>query len=159
MDQFAKIFHDKIEDTPLAKSLAEGSVDPILYREYLRNSLVVWESLEKRFDMARELGVAQRLRDDLALTRPDLFEDESVGRWAQYQADTANEHDLYVLGLGLCFGGKQMARNLKRKQPKLSARHMQMPRGAVNRLRSIETTSSGIASAFSKALKWYSNVA
>jgi hypothetical protein len=159
MDYAAKIFHDKIEDTPLAKSLADGSVDPILYREYLRNSLVVWESLEKRFDLARKLGVAQRIRDDLALTRPDPYEDESVHWRAELQASNANEADLYVLGLGLCFGGKMMARAITARQPDLPTRHMQMPRGAVKKLRELEPNSSGIASAFSQTLAWYSNAA
>ena len=157
MDSEAKIFHDRLEATPLAKAPADGTVDLKTYRLYLRTSLEVWESLEATFDLARELKVAQRLREDLALINPDTYEDESVPFKAVWQAQTANRGDLYVLGLGLCFGGSQMRKNLREKT-NLPVRHMRMPKGSVDKLRALKPNSSEIVSAFSKTLAWYSHV-
>jgi hypothetical protein len=156
MDAVAQRYHDALENTKLAQGLANGTVSGPDYRVYLRSMLVIWESLEEREPWTKELGVRERLEQDLALCPPDLFEDESVPVRAQLHAATANYHDAYVLGLGLCFGGKQMARNLSKRG--LPVRHFRMPRGAVRKLREIETTSSGIASAFHQTLAWYNDV-
>ena len=157
MDPFIKPIHDALEQTKLAKSLADGTVTPRMYREYLRNSLVVWEALENNFPEYADFNVASHIHADLALTAPDAYEDESVHWRAELQALRANGSDLYVLGLGLCYGGKQMARNIQ-KNSNLSVRHFRMPKDAIARLRKLEPTSSGVASAFQDTLAWYHDV-
>lgn len=157
MQQAIKAVHDSIEDTKLAKCLADGTVSASMYREYLRNSLEVWTVLESKYPLAKELGVCDRLQEDLYLSPPDLFEDESVHTQATKQAMQCDEHDLYVLGLGLCYGGKQMANRIHRLQ-KLPVTHFAMPKDAIKKLRGIATNSRGIQRAFQKTLAWYHDV-
>lgn len=157
MDPFVKTHHDALEKTRLASTMADGTVTPELYTRYLRDSLVIWTALEGKFGLARKLGVRGRVESDLFLMPPDPHDDGSVPWCVDHIASTCNEHDLYVLGLGLCYGGKQIARNISDHRS-FPVEHFRMPPKSVQRLRGIRTTSSGLASAFHRTLAWYDNV-
>ena len=156
MSQAVETAHRTIEQTELAKQMESGAVDKRAYVRYLRSSYVVWKALADRYELARSLGVADRLFDDLEhLTGGDLQMDRA-SPCAENHAAQAGMADLRVLGLGLCYGGKIMAKRISSRRG-FPVSHFYMPDGSLAALRSIEAHDNDVTEAFRRTTEWYSD--
>ena len=145
--------HARIEQTTLARMLEKGTVDRQSYINYLRSSLTVWIVLEAKFDLAKELGVADRLLADL-LGMTDDMDMRKASDAAKVHAARVREADLRVLGLGLCYGGKTMAKRI-RENTRFPFSHFHMPEGAREKLREIDAPQADVIEAFARTTEWY----
>lgn len=151
MDKRIRDAHNAIEATPVAKALADGSISKSVYRQYLENALEIWKALDRRYLLAGQLGIADRLMYDLRRLGGPFFGPTPAAR---RHAENANDADMRTLGLGLCYGGKIMARQLADKD--LPASHMAgMPKWAISTLKNINVSQDERVRAFQDAAGWY----
>lgn len=157
MDPSTQKYHMMIEETKLAKQLESGWVALGTYREYLANSLIIWSVLDSKFPLARELGVVDRIGADM-LALPKMTGFAKIHESAMEQATKPDLGDLYVLGLGLCLGGRQLSRAIA-ENSRLPVSHFDMPKGSATTLRHLAVTMEQKEDAFRKACQWYADIA
>ena len=153
MSEAVQAEHTRIEQTELARMMEQGTVTRDPYISYLQSSLLVWWALEEQFELARELGVAARLMEDNS-EMVGSFSTKRASRNAKMHSARVKAADLRVLGLGLCYGGKVMAKRIRDKAG-FPVSHLHLPDGARDKLHAVEAPQKQILEAFAQTRQWY----